>query len=410
MNERRRTRQRTAWRRPAVSVAAALVVAVAAMAAGCSSTSSTKSVDDHVRLNQVQVVGTHNSYHQEANKAEEKLRGQFAPADEKTLEYDHPELPVQLDSQHVRQIELDVHLDDKGGLFAAPAIRRILKEGPLPYKATMERPGIKVFHIHDVDYWSRCPALSGCLGQLASWSRSHPDHVPIMVLLELTDTPVTQLPADLQATEEKWTPAGMKELDRTIRSVFPARDLITPDDVRGHYRTLEDAVRHGNWPTLGQSRGKVLFTMDNHEPYRSHYLQAFPDLKGAVLLPDADPPGPKVGPEPYRAFVEMNDPTGANQAIIRTLVQEGYVVRTRADADTVQARAGDTSMRDAALASGAQWVSTDYPVPGISRRFGTNYFVELPSRTTARCNPVNAPKACKGHDADLDPVKVTGQP
>ena len=71
--------------------------------------------------------------------------------------------------------------------------------------------------------------------------------------------------------------------------------------------------------------------------------------------------------QPDAAFIKENDPTGANQARIADEVRRGYVVRTRADADTRQARTGDTTMRDAALASGAQWVSTDYPAPGMPR-------------------------------------------
>jgi len=61
-------------------------------------------------------------------------------------------------------------------------------------------------------------------------------------------------------------------------------------------------------------------------------------------------------------------------------------VRTRADADTEEARSGDTTRRDAALASGAHFVSTDYPVP--DPRF-TDYRVGIPGEGVARCNPVN---------------------
>jgi hypothetical protein len=64
-----------------------------------------------------------------------------------------------------------------------------------------------------------------------------------------------------------------------------------------------------------------------------------------------------------------------------------------ADADTLEARFGMTTRRDAALASGAQFVSTDYPVPNPD--FGTGYFVEIPDGAPARCNPVNAPAGCR---------------
>jgi hypothetical protein len=59
----------------------------------------------------------------------------------------------------------------------------------------------------------------------------------------------------------------------------------------------------------------------------------------------------------------------------------------------MEARTGDTGPRDAALASGAQFVSTDYPEP--DPRFGTGYEVSFPDDTVARCNPVSAPRGCE---------------
>jgi hypothetical protein len=59
----------------------------------------------------------------------------------------------------------------------------------------------------------------------------------------------------------------------------------------------------------------------------------------------------------------------------------------------VEARSGNTGPRDAALASGAQFVSTDYPEPNPD--FGTGYFVQIPGGTPGRCNPVNAPPGCR---------------
>ena len=48
-------------------------------------------------------------------------------------------------------------------------------------------------------------------------------------------------------------------------------------------------------------------------------------------------------------------------AEIDALVKQGYLVRTRSDENTEQARTDDTTRRDLALSSGAQMISTDYP-------------------------------------------------
>ena len=153
-------------------------------------------------------------------------------------------------------------------------------------------------------------------------------------------------------------------------------------------------MRHDGWPTLADSRGKVLFLMDNGEPYRSRYLAGHPSLRGRLLFTNS------VAGQPDAAFIKENDPTGTNRGRIRDEVRRGYIVRTRADADTREARADDPRRRDQALSSGAQWVSTDYPAPGAAARFGSGYSVRLPNRRPARCNPVNAPRRCRGSRLD----------
>ena len=70
-----------------------------------------------------------------------------------------------------------------------------------------------------------------------------------------------------------------------------------------------------------------------------------------------------VAPEnPAAGWFKINDPIKAFDRI-KKLVSQGFVVRTRADADTVQSRKNDVTQRDKALSSGAQFVSTDYASP-----------------------------------------------
>jgi hypothetical protein len=168
--------------------------------------------------------------------------------------------------------------------------------------------------------------------------------------------------------------------------VFPSSQVLTPDEVRGSFPTLDAAVRTKGWPAIDSVRGQVMFLMDNGGSYRTRYLQGHPSLAGRILFTNSTPGAADGG------FVKRNDALDANVAEIQSLVAAGYLVRTRADGDTFEARTNDTTRRDAALLSAAQWVSTDYPVPG--RAFGTPYFVSMPGGTPARCNPVNAPPWC----------------
>ena len=344
-----------------------------------------------VRLNDIQVVGSHNSYHVEAAGPEKALRAGSGLIDETTLEYSFAPLGWQLDREDVRQLELDLWADPAGGAYAAPRLRALANLGP--YAAAMRRPGIKVLHIQDYDYRTTCLSFVACLREIRTWSDAHPGHVPIAILLELKDLP---LPPQIPATVPlPWTTGRMAAIDREIRSVFPRDRIVEPDDVRGGRRTLQAAVLHDGWPSLDETRGKVLFLMDNAEPYRSRYLAGHPSLRRRVLFTNSVPGRPDA------AFVEENDPSGAGFRRIRREVRRGYVVRTRADVDTREARADDPRGRRLALASGAQWVSTDYPAPGMAARFGTGYTVRLPNGRPARCNPVGAPRACRSAALDL---------
>jgi len=133
---------------------------------------------------------------------------------------------------------------------------------------------------------------------------------------------------------------------------------------------------------LKRARGKVVFLLDQKD-VTATYLSGHPALKGRVLFTNAEPG------QPDAAFIEEND---GSPETIAVLVKQGYLVRTRADADTKEARSGDVSRRDAALRSGAQIVSTDYPAFEPSP--WTSYQVRLPDGAPARCDPVNTAVQC----------------
>ncbi|MGD0445914.1 MAG: phosphatidylinositol-specific phospholipase C1-like protein [Edaphobacter sp.] len=339
-----------------------------------------------LKLNQIQVIGTHNSYHAGIAPNESKLwQAKYADA-YKGLDYQHQPLPQQFDSG-VRQIELDIYADAKGGLYAhpsGPAMAAAAKLPPDPDfdpNGVMNKPGFKVMHVQDVDYRSTCQPFIACLAQVRQWSHAHPDHVPIFILVE---TKQGKPRGELHLTEpEPFTSSTFDALDAEIRSVFAPNEIITPDDVRGQYNTLNEAVLAGNWPTLASSRGKVVFLLDQR-PVGPVYLAGHPSLRGRVLFTNSEPG------EPDAAFIERNDGPAAD---IASLVRKGYLIRARTDSDTKEARTNDTSVRDAMIASGAQLLSTDYPINEPARWAG-NFVVTLPGKAVARCNPVNSPSGC----------------
>jgi hypothetical protein len=81
--------------------------------------------------------------------------------------------------------------------------------------------------------------------------------------------------------------------------------------------------------------------------------------------------------------VTLNDPAKDALRIVEALGR-GMVVRTRADADTIEARTGDRGRQAAAFASGAQYISTDYMIPDLRL---SDYVVTLPGGGTGRLAP-----------------------
>jgi hypothetical protein len=348
------------------------------------------SANDTVRMNQIQVIGTHNSYHAGIAPSETKLMQAKYPDRYAQLEYKHRPLDQQL-SSGVRQIELDIYADSQGGRYAHPAGPRYVAAAGLPAdpefdpQGLMNKPGFKVMHVQDLDYRSVCQPFTACLNIVHQWSVAHPRHLPIYILLE---TKQTDLPAGLQAVAtEKFTSSTFDLLDGEIRSVFKPSEMITPDDVRGKHKTLEEAVLNNGWPALSAAKGKVVFLMDQR-PVGPVYLEGHPSLRGRVIFTNAEPG------EPDCAFVEENDGTPEE---IAALVRKGYLIRTRTDEETKEARTNQTAKRDASLASGAQLLSTDYPASEPAS--WTGYSVSLPNGAVARCNPINSSKTC--NDADL---------
>ena len=151
--------------------------------------------------------------------------------------------------------------------------------------------------------------------------------------------------------------------------------IIAPKAVKTPGRAQPD------WPKLKNSRGKFLFILDEAGDKRATYVERWRERPMFTTVePDHE----------AAAILVINDPV-RDGSRIQALVRSGYMVRTRADADTVEARQNDTSRRDAALASGAQAVSTDYYLP--AHHLDSDYIVRIEG--AIRCNPVNSsPESC----------------
>jgi membrane-associated phospholipid phosphatase len=346
-------------------------------------------MDRNLKLNDLVTVGTHNSYKTEVPPAVLALIRKASPAGADELDYRHRPLSEQLDAG-ARQLEIDVYNDPEGGRFLTPVGLRAAGLTLDPdRRAALAAPGLKVMHVQDIDVLSACVTLQACLGIVRRWSLAHPDHAPILLMFN-AKSDAALFPGGTAALP--FDAAAFDALDREIRAVFPSQALITPDDVQGRYPTLRDAVLHDAWPTLGQSRGKVLFALDEGPDKVALYRGARRSLEGRVFFVNTDERSPAA------AYLTLNDPV-ADGPRIRAAVAAGFIVRTRADAGTAEARRNDVRRRDPALASGAQFVSTDYLWP--EPRLRNDYRVRLPGDAAVRCNPVRTGNRCAGLPVEM---------
>jgi hypothetical protein len=338
-------------------------------------------MDANLKLNDLMSVGSHNSYKTAMPPA--VLAG-LRESSRISLDYAHRPLPEELDVG-ARQIEIDIYYDPIGGRFAEPVRLREARIDIDPaIRAAWKKPGFKVMHVPDTDVLSSCVLLVECLQTIRKWSLSHRDHTPILLMFNAkTDKSTATGGTDALPFDA----AAFDALDAEVRSVFPPSALITPDDVQGRYPSLREAVLAGNWPTLGRSRGKVLFALDENAEKVAIYRGARKSLEGRVFFINTDDASPAA------AYMTLNDPLTQGERI-RKAVQAGFLVRTRADADTAEARVNDVRKREAALASGAQYVSTDYLWP--DPRFPGGYRVRLPNGAATVCNPLRKADACAG--------------
>lgn len=391
------------------AIIAAAAIAMAAAAVPACGQDAAGGADP--RINEIQVIGTHNSY---ALPADPRAMDLMAPRvaelttamtarlseeQRRALAEEHPagisDLAVALDyvqlpleaqlRSGVRSLEFDLHPDPAGGLYADPLPYRQLRDAgqrdlaPIHADA-LRQPGMKVLHVADVDFRSQCPTWRDCLMTLRHWSDANPGHSPVFILLEPKAGGLDRaIPG--AASVPPFDAAAFAEVDGAIRELLGNERLITPDSLRGEYPTLEAAALAGNWPRLSAARGRFIFLylVPGLDFARfAPYLNGTPSLEGRAAFVQGQPG------MAHTAFL-LVDNAVVRPDRIPQLVRQGYLVRTRADIDTDEARRDDPQRRDMALASGAQVISTDYLTrPNIH---GNDYHVP-PFPGGWRCNPV----------------------
>ncbi len=321
--------------------------------------------EESLRIDQLQLLGTHNSYHIAPDAFTMSAIAAVAGGEAAAIDYTRRPLAEQFEQLSVRHIELDCYLDPEGKLYRHPlaiTMGKVAGAGMPPFdpEGRLATPGIKILHSPDFDVRTTNYTLRDALTEVKTWSYAHAWHVPIFVLLELKSDSFSG------SRPLPWLADSFTALHQEIRDVWPRDRILAPRDVQGEAATLRDAVAGKGWPAVEDHLGKVAFLLDNEGADRDRYLEAT-DRERLLFV--------SVSREhPEAAWMKRNDPVAAEEEICE-LVQSGFLVRTRADAGTREARENATRRRDVAIATGAQLISTDYPEPDLRL---SNYAVELP--------------------------------
>ncbi len=310
-----------------------------------------------LRLNEIRILASHNSYKKFPDYKVIKFLTKFKKKlgesnDPLQLDYGHPPLPVQFDEYGIRGIEIDVYNDPKGGHYRKRQLNKFICGLKTRVKnPEMKAPGFKVIHIADVDYETNYLTFSAVLLELKNWSDLHPMHTPIFVNIE----PKGVSPGDESKVLRtlgfkksiQFDLNAFQELDSEITNIIGKDKLFVPEDLIGNYPNIKVRLENEGWPYLSQCLGKFIFILDEDQKqlYNSKTIKR--PMFVYKNLEDSN-----------AAFIIQNYPIG-NEEYIQELSKK-YIVRTRSDAGTIEARNNDYKRFNSAWQSGAQIISTDF--------------------------------------------------
>lgn len=294
-------------------------------------------------LNDIQVLGTHNSYHIQSKFA-------FHPSHK----YTHLSLSDQLEKRGMRAFELDVH-------------------------QSVLSPDLSVYHIGLIDGKTSCAKFKDCLRELRAWSDLHPDHVPIFVWIEIKD--------DTGGTQF----SNFDQVDLEIQDVLGDR-LIIPDHVRKGHESLQEAVQSEGWPTLSESRGRFMFMLDQDERTSYRYLHG-KSLEGRVMFPRA-------------SEATMDEPWAVVAKTAPGPFHDEVMARNFLVSDNV-CSAGDLpndcfARLEKARSAGTHLLMDDFE-GGADAQKNAEYFVRFPDGLNINCNPVTSRGACFDFEWEAQP-------
>lgn len=336
-------------------------VAAASAVLGLNACAHAPSIEDHP-ISDFQFLGSHNSYKLKPEPDVSKVLASVDPWHAVSLDYSNTSLTEQL-NLGLRHLEIDVLEDSEGGAFARSALAPTA-----PVDPDMMRGGFKVLHLPDYDYRTTCLTFRRCLEEINNWADENPSHFPIFIHMNARTRSGKTWP-ELDLISELLDADVLAEIDVEIQSVIPSDRVVSASETEMQ-----------GWPTLREARGKLLFFLDGGSQQAEAYRSRF---SGDVLrIVHTDFHGSADPVDHYTVIMDAREDFDE----IAKIASSGFLVRTLADFNTIEARRNEKARFKRAAESGAQIISIEryFDDPALRPGFVIRGF---PEGNWVRCAP-----------------------
>ena len=286
-----------------------------------------KAIEDGVKLNEIAILGTHNSYQRLATKETRFAMNlldalTFRKLGLNTFDFQMDTLTDQLETG-IRNVEIDIETLDKD-----------------------DKIEFKVTHNSLIDNASSAYDFAKALQEIKMWSDNNPDHIPVIIIVEPKSFVI-----EINGMK-KFSLEYAKELDKIVADTL-GDSLLTPEDMLRDYASFKEMRENDDWISLKEARGKILVLLHDCDVTES-YIALDETIKTQKMFPmlrydDRN--------ESYTSFILENDAFRADERKAENIDESNLIVRTRAD---VYPEYSDERY-EVIEACGSQIITTDFP-------------------------------------------------
>ncbi len=274
--------------------------------------------DPSIKLNDIQILASHNSYKKRGSAIGKLFVGlgdSFAEAN--ALKYGYKNFTDQFESG-IRSMEIDLRL---------------------------RKTSFVLTHVPLVDNGSVAPDFAMALEEIKLFSDNNPNHIPIIMLMEIKD--------DWMILDHALQSIGSEQLEMLDNLLFEklGDTLFIPSEMMESGKSIQETVTTTGWPSVQSLLGKVIFVL-HPGSFTTPYYELDQTLSSQAMFLGVYKDDVN---QDYASFVVHND---IDVASISELVDQGYIVRTRIDDYLVF----EQENFDQALLSGAQILTSDFTI------------------------------------------------